>query len=125
MENRRVSFLMKTFHEHKSDQLEHWVDNPTDQPTAKLFPITGGKTGSKTPWLTDLPKGTLFIAAAKKGFTTCLDEYRIMEKEEANGENFSLLRQNKKEGDKDISDWEWHDDDLFSHEYKLKKVLNG
>ena len=90
-----------------------------------LFPISGGKFGDKVPWLRTLPIGTIFIALRKNGFTTSLDEYTILEKKEANEESFSLLRENRREGDKDLSIWDWHDDEVFSNEYKLKKVLDG
>lgn len=91
----------------------------------EVVPITGGKISDKEPWLRGLPKGTLFIASRRNGFTTAVDEFRIMEKEEANGETFTLLRENRREGTKDVSAWDWHNDETFSNEYKFKKVLDG
>ena len=111
---------MKVAHQLKTEEES---STASSQNVVPLFPITGGKTTNREPWLRGLSKGTLFIASSKKSFTTCLDEYRVMEKEEANGETFTLLRQNRRVDNKDASDWEWHDDELFSHENKLKKVL--
>lgn len=106
-------------------ELQEELNKSNVVPFPDQRPITGGNIQDKEPWLRGLEVRDLFIAQQRKGFTTCLDEYRVMAKEEEKGETFTLLRQNRRRGGKDDSDWEWHGDEEFSNENKLKKVLDG
>ena len=78
----------------------------------------GGNFGPDN-WLEKLPVGTNFVAQTRKGWTLWLEEYTIMGREK----NITLLRENRREGTKDISDWKWTDNEQFSMEYKLRQIL--
>lgn len=89
---------------------------------ANIVPIRlsqGGKFGPDN-WLADLPLRTHFVAQTRKGWTLWLEEYTIMGKEK----NITLLREDRREGLKDISDWKWTDNEQFSLEYKLRQILH-
>ena len=83
------------------------------------FRLSQGDKFGPTPWLEVLPLGCHFIAQTRKGFQQFLEEYTIKGKQDG----CTLLLQHRRTGNLDQSEWQWVDNEEFSNENDLRKVL--
>jgi|SRR6267154_1948842 len=81
-----------------------------------IMPKTAEQPPAGKNWLAELPVGTIFLSRPNNEYTLTT-EYTILEKSVAD----SLLRENKREGKLDISNYQWYDTLNFS----LKNIFRG
>lgn len=101
-----ISEKMEDFHE-KDNILEF-----------RVAPITGTKEPPNGDWLSELPLNTTFLAKTIS-FTPVFNEYTIMGKRE----QAILLRENRRQGGEDASNWDWHDPVIFCRKNEKVEIL--
>jgi hypothetical protein len=113
MRSKEVSAQMKQFWE---DEQELRKNN--------IVPITGGKITSTEHWLDLLPLECTFICQGRLNFNSFLEEHTIKGRQDTPSGSITLLRENRREGEKDLSYWQWTDTSSFCNEHRLRKVLD-